>query len=146
MFLDNLILLSDAQPFTGAATLSTNVYDCGATTPKREIGSGEPIGVSVTVDVAAGAGSTVLLEILQSAAAVMSSPDVIASFTDVAANFPVGRLLFIPIPVGLPAKQFLALRETSTGGTTTITLTAEFTLASMFSIAPPKAYAKNYAT
>lgn len=146
MFLDNLILLSDAQPFTGAATVSTNNYDCGATTPKREIGSGAPIGVGVTVDVAAGAGSTVLLEIIQSTVAAMTSPDVIGSFTDVAANFPVGRELFIALPAGYPTKQFIALRETSTGGTTTITLTAELTLASMLSMTPPKAYAKNYVT
>lgn len=145
MFLDNLTLLSDAQAFTGAATVSTNVYDLGASTPKREIGSGEAVGVGIAVDVAAGAGSTVLIEVIQSAAANMSSPDVIASFTDVAANFPAGRLLFIPIPVGFPQKEFVAIRETSTTGTTTITLTAWLTAASMFSIAP-KAYSKNYVT
>jgi hypothetical protein len=76
----------------------------------------------------------------------MSSPDVIASFTDVAANLPVAREFFIPLPAGFPTKQFIAIRETSTGGTTTITLTAELTLASTFSKTPPKAYAKNYVT
>lgn len=145
MFLDNLLVLSDAQAFTGAATVSTNAIDLGAPTPKREIGTGEPIGVGVTVDVAAGAGSTVLLEVIQSANANLSSPDVIATYTDVAANFPAGRMLFLPIPPGLPQKQYLGLRETSTTGTTTITVTAWLTSWALFSILA-KPYAKNYVT
>lgn len=145
MFLDNLLLLSDAQAFTGAATVSTNVIDLGAPTPKREIGSGEPIILGIATDVAAGAGSTVVVDIIQSTVAAMTSPDVIGTFTDVAANITAGRLASVGIPVGYPQKQFIAARVTITGGTTTATLTMWFSPASMMSL-PPKAYAKNYVT
>jgi hypothetical protein len=144
MFLDALTLLSDAQAFPGAATISTNVIDLGLTTPAREIGTGEAIGVGVGVDVAAGAGSTVTIEVIQSTTAAMAAPDVIATLTDVAANFPAGALKFINIPMGLPTKQFLAARVTVASGVTTVTATIWLTARSLFSI-QAKAYAKNYA-
>jgi hypothetical protein len=144
MYLDALGLLSDAQAFPGAATVSTNVIDLGASVPKREIGTGEEVGIGVATDVAAGAGSTVLVEIIQSTASAMSAPDVIASATDVAANFPAGRLLFVAIPMGQPTKQYIAARVTVTGGTTTITATIWLTSRALFSILA-KPYAKNYA-
>lgn len=143
MYLDALLLLSDAQGFTGAATFSTNTIDLGGSTPSREVGTGEPMGVGVTVDVAAGAGSTVLLEVVQSANANLSSPDVIATFSDVAANFVAGTLRFLSIPAGFPQKRYLGLRVTVTGGTTTITLTAWLTARALFSIAT-RHYAKNF--
>lgn len=143
MYVDGLLLLSDAQAFTGAATFSTNTIDLGPSTPAREIGTGEPTGVGVTVDVAAGAGSTVLLEVVQSANANLSTPDVIATFTDVAANFPAGAMKFLPIPPGYPQKRYLGLRCTVTTGTTTITITAWLTARDLFAIAS-RAYAKNY--
>lgn len=143
MFLDNLLLLSDAQAFTGAATVSTNTIDLGPSVPARGIGTGEPMVIGCSVDVAAGAGSTALIEVIQSAAAALTSPDVIGSFTDIAANLPAGRIFNIGIPNGYPTKRYLGIRETSTGGTTTITLTVWLTTASLFSIASQN-YAKNY--
>jgi len=143
MFLDALLLVSDAQAFTGAATVSTNTIDLSAVTPKREIGTGEPMGFAIQVDVAAGAGSTAVIEIIQSATANLASPTVIASFTALAAALPAGFLTFIAIPPGFPTQEFIGIRETSTGGTTTITLTSWLTTQALFSI-QAKAYAKNY--
>ncbi|HKE43885.1 MAG TPA: hypothetical protein VKB41_05040 [Steroidobacteraceae bacterium] len=143
MFIDNLLLVSDAQAFTGAATVSTNVIDLGNVTPKREIGTGEGMGFGVAFDVAAGAGSTPVIDVIQSDAAAMTSPDVIASVSDVAANLTAGKLLFVPIPPGKPTKEFLAIRVTITGGTTTATLTSWLTHRDLFSITA-KAYAKSY--
>jgi hypothetical protein len=100
MYLDALGLLSDAQAFPGAATVSTNVIDLGSSTPKREIGTGEEVGVGIATDVAAGAGSTVTVEIIQSTTSAMAAPDVIATLTDIAANFPAGALKFLAIPMG----------------------------------------------
>lgn len=143
MFLDALLLLSDAQAFTGAATFSTNTIDLGPSAPSREIGTGEPKGIGITVDVAAGAGSTATIDIVQSDNANLSSPDVVATIVDVAANLPAGAMRFIPLPQGYPKKRYLGIRETSAGGTTTITLTAWLTTHSLFSILA-KNYPKNY--
>lgn len=142
MYLDLQTLLSDAQAFTGAATVSTNVIDLGAVTPKRQIGDGEAEGVAVIVDVAAGAGSTHTMEIIQSATSNMASPDIIASMTILAASLIAGTKFFLGIPVGYPTKEFIAFRNTATGGTTTITCTAWATLRSMFDAG--QTYAKGY--
>ena len=132
MYIDKEEQLSAAQAFAGAATLSTHKKDFGDVTPKREVGTGEPIGIAITIDVAAGAGSTHLFEILQSADASIGTPDIIASITIAAADLPAGKRLFLPIPPGFPTKQFIALRNTSTGGTTTVTASASLMSQSMF--------------
>lgn len=124
MILDLQEQLSSAQAFTGAATVSTNVKDLGNVTPKRQIGDGNPVGVGIAVTVAAGAGSTHVFEIIQSATSNMGTPDIIASVTMLAASLPAGARVFLGIPPGFPTKQFIALRNTATGGTTTITATA----------------------
>jgi len=142
MYLDKETLLSDAQAFTGAATVSTHVIDLGSTTPKRQIGDGEPEGIAYTVDVAAGAGSTAVIEIIQSATANMATPDIIASQTILAAALPAGTVGFLAIPIGYPTKEFISLRATLTGGTTTVTLTAWATLQSM--VRKQQTYAKGY--
>jgi hypothetical protein len=142
MYIDKEQQVSSAQAFTGAATVSTNVVPFTNTTIKRQVGDGEPIGFGIHVTVAAGAGSTHLFEIIQSAASNMSSPDIIASVTMLAAALPVGKFVFLPVPPGFPTKEFIALRNTATGGTTTITVSAELTLQSMAD--KIQTYAKGY--
>lgn len=143
MLLDLQELFSDAQAFTGAATVSTNVKDLGAVTPKRQIGDGELVGVGVTVDVAAGAGSTHTMEIIQSATSNMATPDIIGSITILAAVLVAGYRFFIPVFPGFPTKEFIAFRNTATGGTTTVTLTAFLTAQRLWESG--QVYAKNYA-
>lgn len=143
MYLDALLLVSDAQAFTGAATFSTNTIDLGAVTPARQIGTGEPMGFGIAIDVAAGAGSTAVIDVVQSDNANLSSPDVIATASFAAATLVAGYLAFIGIPSGFPTKRYLGIRETSTGGTTTVTLTAWLTARDLFSLAVQN-YAKGY--
>jgi hypothetical protein len=71
----------------------------------------------------------------------MGTPDIIASITFLAAALPAGKTFFIPIPPGFPTKEFIALRNTGTSGTTTITVTADIIPQSMFQ--SWQAYAKN---
>lgn len=146
MFLDALLLVSDAQAVTATA-FSTNTIDLGASTPKREIGTGEAMGFGVIVDVAADfttGNETYQFDLVQSANANLSSPDVIASYVRTAAQLPAGSMHFIPIPPGWPQKQYLGLQYTTGGTTPTITVTAWLTARDLFSI-QAKAYAKNYA-
>lgn len=73
---DALLQLSNAQVVTATA-VSTNTIDLGTA---RDIGPGEEIHVSISVDVtalAAGA-ATVTFQLITSAAANLSSPTVIA--------------------------------------------------------------------
>lgn len=145
MFLDALLLLSDAQAFSATA-FSTNTIDLGASTPSRQIGTGEPKGIGVTVDVAADfttTDETYNLEVVQSANANLSSPDVIASYVRTAAQLSLGSSHFLPIPPGFPTKRYLGLRATLGGTTPSVTLTAWLTTASLFSIQAAN-YAKNY--
>jgi hypothetical protein len=139
MFLDALGLVSDAQVIATGPALSTNVIDLGASTPSRQIGTGEPMGFGVGID-AGATGTTVLIEVIQSDAPALSAPDVIAVMTAAAGQFPTGRLLFVAIPQGQPTKRYIGLRYTAG----TMTVTAWLTRHDMFSIlAQP--YAKNYA-
>ena len=58
MFIDALLMLSDSQALTGtAAVVSANTIDLGNPTVKRDIASGEPMVLVVTVEVAL-AGTT----------------------------------------------------------------------------------------
>lgn len=124
--LDAQTLLSDAQAITADA-VSTNTYDCGATTPQRSIGAGEPLAVVVTVDVAADSTTgdeTYSFEVIQSANANLSSADVLIARTVAAADLTAGAQVVIPIPPGAQTKQYLGLNYNVGGTTPTITCTA----------------------
>ncbi len=146
MFLDNLLVVSDAQAFTAAA-VSTNSVDLKDVTPKREVGTGEPVGFGITVDVAASS-TTVLVEVIQATdAALTAGIIVLEQRTFLSADLPAGRKVFMEIPTPAPVAgqlQFIGLRVTPAGGAATVTLTAFVTPRSMFS-AEPKHYAKSYA-
>ena len=86
-------MFSDSQPITGATTVvSTNIIDLGDTGSvrnapagatgklKRDIGPGEPIGVSITAFCTSAAPNTENLTVTlsQSANSDMSAPDVVA--------------------------------------------------------------------
>jgi hypothetical protein len=129
MFLDNLLVVSDAQAFTAAA-VSTNSIDLGlpgglGTPPKREIGTGEPMGFGIIADVAASS-TTVKVEIIMATdAALTAGIVVLAERTFLSADVPVGAMIFMPLPQGIVAAgwlRFLGLRVTPAGGAATVTL------------------------
>jgi len=146
MFLDALLLVSDAQAFTAVA-VSTNSIDLGNVTPKRDIGVGEPMGFGINVDVAASA-TTVLVELIQATDGALTAGIVVVSQrTFLAADLPLGALHFMPWPP-TPALagplRFIGIRVTPVGGAATVTLTAWLTAQSLFSVAS-RNYAKGYA-
>lgn len=117
MFLDELLKLSFAQAVTSSA-VSTNSIDRGPQWP----GDSTPLCASITVDEAAtAAGSaTVTFELISSAAADMSSPNVIASSGAVGkADLTAGRRpIFVKAESrNLPAgHRYLAARYTVASG------------------------------
>ena len=145
MFVDALGLVCDAQAFVAAA-VSLSSINLGAVTPKRVIGTGEPMGFAFAIDVAADC-TTVKFEIIQTTdAALTAGIIVLAEATRLAADCPAGGLLFLGIPPNAPAAgalQYLGVRITPAGGNATVTVTAWLVPFSMFSVVP-KAYAKGY--
>lgn len=145
MFLDNLGVVSDAQAFTAAA-VSTNSVDLGNVTPKRAIGTGEPMGWGIAVDVAASSTTVKLEAIMATDAALTAGIVVLMEETRLSADLPAGGLLFLPLPASEPAAgwlRFIGIRVTPAGGAATVTLTAWLTSHALFS-ALAKPYAKSY--
>lgn len=151
MFIDSLLKIAAAQA-VAAAAVSTSSIDLQpltnvglGTPPKRQIGTGEAMGFGVSADVAASL-TTLLIEVISATdAALTAGIKVHGTFTGAQADFAVGKLHVVPIQQGDPDLQrFLGLRFTPTGGAATVTLSAWLTTHSLFSLTPPKNYARNY--
>lgn len=151
MILDQLGLLSDAQSLSATA-LSTNTVDLGNVTPKRQIGTGETIGVVITVDVAADfttGDETYDFQLVQSAAEALTSPTVLARLTFIASGTMISSLLvqgyrmFLPLPHGMPIQRYLGMNYVLGGTTPTITVTACLVPERVVAVGPIH-YAKGY--
>jgi len=134
MFLDGLLLLSDSQAITVDA-VSTNTVDSSAIA--RHLGVGEPIGAWINVEVAADFTTMDELysfELIQSAAAALTSPVVLATVTPLAAELTLGSKFFLPMPEvgGTPPLRYFGLNYNTTGTTPILTVSAGIGLQSMF--------------
>lgn len=118
--------LSAAQAFTGGLTVSTNSYQCqvGPTgTFAQDISIGRLMAMLAIVTTAAGAGSTHTMNAIQATnSALTSSVVVLGTATVLAAALTAGASVIIPIPQGTITSQFLGFSNSSSGGTTTVSL------------------------
>jgi hypothetical protein len=122
MFIDAQNQYSDAQALSGTGAASTNLIDHGAA--ERRLGSGEPMGVGITVDVALAGTTPTFVATLQSDDAVgFPSPGTVAQSKSYSA-LAVGARVIIPIPPGQATERFTRLNYTLGGTTPTITVTA----------------------
>ena len=113
--------LSVAQAFTGAATVSTNSYK--KQSAAQDLSIGRRMALLCHVTTAAGSGSTHTMEVIQADdAALTSNVEVLATKSIAAATLVEGYEFELPIPQGVMTKQYLGFRNTSTGGTTTVSL------------------------
>lgn len=131
MYIDNQTLLWDAVALSANAS-STNTYDSLAA--GNEIGTGEPLVAVIQVDVAADfttGNETYQFDFIQSAAANLSSPDVLVSRVIAAASLTAGSIHYIPLPPGAKTARYLGLSYTGGGTTPTITVTAWITAQNM---------------
>lgn len=120
MFLDALTLVSDAQAF-GAGAVSTNSIDLSNVTPKREIGTGEPMGFMFQIDVSATVAATTVEIISATDAALTAGIITHAQISIPLATAVAGYMAFIPLPPGTPTQRYLGIRTTTAGGTITAT-------------------------
>lgn len=129
MYIDKLQLLSDNQVLT-ASGISTNWVDLSLSTPFRNIGQGEPMGIFFSFPAAADASSgneTYQFQIIQSANADMSAHDVLVETHTgyITRNTLVAGFSFtLPIPPGLVTKRYLCARYELGGTTPQLTVTA----------------------
>jgi hypothetical protein len=145
MIIDALLLVSDAQAITVDA-VSTNTIDLGNVTPKRRVGDGEPVGFGMSVDVAADfttGNETYTIEVIESAAAALTSPNILASYTFTATQLAAGARFFLEMPIGFPTLRYIGLNYNVGGTTPTVTVTAWFTRRCDFA-QEPLAYARGY--
>lgn len=112
--------LSVAQAFTGSAAVSTHSYK--KQSAAQDLSIGRRMALLLLPTVAAGAGSTHTLEVIQADdAALTSNVESLASVSVLAAGLTLGDQVEIPIPQGVMDKQYVGFRHTATGGTTTLT-------------------------
>lgn len=123
MILDALLLLSNAQAFSADA-YTTNTVDLLAA--NRPIGTGEPMAVLITIDVAADfttGDETYEFQFVQSVNADLTSHDVLSRGTFTAAQLAAGKRYALDIPVGQPTKRYIGGRFDGSGTTPTVTAT-----------------------
>lgn len=145
MFMDALLTVADAQAVTATA-VATNVIDLGNPTVKNRIGSGEPMGFMLTIDVAlAGTTPTMTVEIVSDDNAAMSSPTAVATFVLTPATVTIGAKFFLGLPSNQPQERYITLRFTMGGTTPTVTVTASLMPRDMAD-ASGAIYAKGYSS
>src|SRR4051812_12730436 len=106
MFLDALLRVSNAQAF-GAAAVSTDSIDLSNITPKRQIGTGEPMGFGVAVTTAGTVAAT-LMEVISATDAALTAGILVHSARSIPlAETVLGALFFLPLPQGTPTQRFL---------------------------------------
>lgn len=131
--------LSVAQAFAGGATVSTHSYR--KQTAAQDISIGRRMALWLLPTVAAGAGSTHTLEVIQADdAGLTSNVEVLGTVTRLAAELTLGDEVEIPIPQGKMDKQFIGFRHSAVGGVTT--LTADVYLVPQDEIAQYKSFPK----
>lgn len=120
MLFDAQNQLCVAQAFAATA-VSANSY--AKQTAAQDLSIGEEYSLLVIPTVAAGAGSTHVLEVIQADdAALTVNVQSLASVTKAAAALTVGAIIQIPIPPGSMSKKYIGFKDTISGGTTTVTL------------------------
>lgn len=148
MMIDKLTLLHDAQAITASNTVTGSSYDCGNITPKRRIGSGEPLSLVFTVDVAAAgdsgtSGDAFVFKAVQSASADLSASSVIIQRSVALASLTAGSVIEVPLPVGTPTLRYVGGMTDIAAGGDTITVSS-FIMPRSF-VQDWLAYAKGYA-
>jgi len=138
MFRDAQTALWEAAALTVSA-VSTNSYDCGVPGVSgglaQDVSIGEGLRIVLSVGVAADhttGDETYEFDIIQSAAAALTAPDVLAQYPFTAAQatagaLALGTILVMPLPVGQITKRYVGAQYVGGGTTPTITVTAWIT-------------------
>lgn len=134
MLIDALTRIDNAHAYSANA-VSTSSYDTAAA--GNDISIGEPMALVIQVGTAAkvsGTTETYEFDLVQSAAAALSAPDVLATFpftnAQAATLLVAGAVIVCPLPPGAITKRYIGAQFVG-ANTPTITVTAWFTPLSM---------------
>ena len=122
MILDKLNEVCSAQAFTATAVSEDSIDTLSA---DADMTIGRRIAGYFVPTVAAGAGSTHILAVIQADdAALTTNVEVLGSLTVLAAALTVGSRHEIPVPQGVKTRRYLGIRNTISSGITTVTADA----------------------
>jgi hypothetical protein len=133
MILDALLKFSENQVLATGAAFGTNVVDLGTV---RDIGVGEPMAVTLGVDVLAVASGTYQVEVVQSNDPALAGAESVVSRTILAPLLTAGALFTLEIPQNAITKQYLGVRYTLGGTSPAVTVTAFLQPHNMASVHP----------
>ena len=122
MILDSLTRVSNNEDLSQVAGsyYSTSVLNTGTAT--YDIGAGEALAAIICVDEAfVGSGATVTFAVIDEADTTLDSGSIVIAQTAALAitRLTLGKIIVIPIPVGLVTQQYLGLKYTIATATTT---------------------------
>jgi len=122
MILDKLNEVCSAQAFTATAVSEDSIDTLSA---DADMTIGRRIAGYFVPTVAAGAGSTHVLAVIQADdAALTTNVEVLGSVSVLAAALTVGSRHEIPVTQGLKTRRYIGIRDTISGGATTVTANA----------------------
>jgi len=125
MILDALAKLSSSQALSVGTAVSTDKYDLGDVTPRRDVGAGEPMAIIITVEeTAVVSADSFAFAIVSDEDAALGSPTVHLTRTIAGALLVEGALIVLDIPPGPQAYQrYLGVRYIL-GASDTVTVSA----------------------
>lgn len=117
---EDQVCRNQAFAATAVSGSSIDTFSAGS-----DLSMGRRMAFVVAPAVSAGAGSTHVLAAIQADdEALTSNVQVLGQIQVLAADLIKGSKFEIPIPQGSKTKRYLGIRDTITGGTTTVTLDA----------------------
>ena len=114
MILDALLKVCAAQAITADA-VSVSSIDFGNITPKRKMGVGTPMGYLVAISAKGTTTGSSKIQAIESAAAALTSPQVVGELDLAAADHAVGKCFIIALSSGIPALRYGGLNFDITG-------------------------------
>lgn len=109
-----------AQAFVASAVSTNSRQKASA---EQDISIGRRMSLMVLPTVAAGAGSTHVMDVVQADnTALTTNLEVLGTITVLAADLIPGAVFEIPIPQGTMDRLHIGFRDTISGGTTEVTL------------------------
>ena len=123
MIRDALAILASGQAVTDTDAYTDYSYDCGNTTTKRRIGTGEPLCLVFNVTTAAaGSTDTTDLKLVSATNAALSGSTITLVTRRIAnASLSIGSTHVLPIPAGEPQQRYIGGRvELGSGDTITV--------------------------
>lgn len=125
MITDAQTRFSDKQAVTTGTQVSTNSYDAGSA---RDIGRGADLRVKVTADVAFTGGTSIQVNIIESANADLSSPTVLSTGPTVAEANAIAGATLLDRHMPQSSRRYIGLQFVSVGTHTAGTVTGGIVL------------------